>query len=144
MCEKLPAYWRGLLVPIFACKEYQSGSKKITTSARGDAALFSSTDLSSTPLSGDPPHLGSRRAWPLGAPSGGRRGFGTVPSLLRGARACSAAPIAGTRPSACLSLVLVRRSSHYSTCCIAAPENADLCASWVALVRSAVLTHERA
>src|SRR5215217_939395 len=94
------------------------------------AQLCSSTDLSATPLSGDPPPLGPRRSWPPVAPSDGRRGFSTVPSLLRVARACSAAPIAGSRPSADKSLVLVRRSSHYSTCCTSTPENADLCASW--------------
>src|SRR5918992_1294247 len=63
---------------------------------------------SATLLSDDPPHRGHRRAYPPAAPSGGRRGFGTVPSLLLVARARSAAPIAGTPPSAYLRLVLVR------------------------------------
>ena len=39
--------------------------------------------------------------------------------------------------------VLVGLSSHHSTRCTAAPENADLC-QLVALVRSEVLTHEQA
>src|SRR5215208_276197 len=60
-----------------------------------------------TPLSDGPPRLGPRRAWPPAAPSGDRQGFGTVLSLLRGARACSATPIAATRPSADPSPVLV-------------------------------------
>src|SRR5215203_3358844 len=52
-----------------------------------------------TPLSDGPPRRGPHPAWPPGALSGDRQGFGRVPSLLRGARACSATPIAATRPS---------------------------------------------
>src|SRR5215217_2047078 len=63
-----------------------------------------------TPLSVGPPPLRPRRSCSPGAPSGDRRGFGTVPSLLREARACSATPIAATLPSADLCPVLVRWS----------------------------------
>src|SRR5215218_7805679 len=62
-----------------------------------------------TLLSDGPPHRGHHPAWPPGALSGDRQGFGRVPSLLRGGRACSATQIAGTLPSAnLLSPVLVR------------------------------------
>src|SRR5215217_4414172 len=62
-----------------------------------------------TPLSDGPPPLRPRRAWPPAVPTDDRRGFGTVPSLLLGAHACSATPIAWTPPSAyLLSPVLVR------------------------------------
>src|SRR5215203_3774867 len=54
-----------------------------------------------TPLSVGPPHLGPRRLCSQAAPSDDRRGSSTVPWLLLGARACSATPIAATRPSAC-------------------------------------------
>src|SRR5215211_3408815 len=73
-----------------------------------------------TPLSVGPPPLRPRRSCSPGAPSGDRRGFGTVPSLLREARACSATPIAATRPSAdLLSPVLVCWSWKHSTSCTA-------------------------
>src|SRR5215204_274758 len=83
------------------------------------ASASSSASRPATPLSGGPPHREHRQPWPPGAPCGGRRGFGRVLSLLRGARARSAAPIAGTQPSAYSSLVLVRRTWKYSTSCTA-------------------------
>src|SRR5215208_8253355 len=73
-----------------------------------------------TPLSDGPPPLRPRRAWSPAEPSGDRRGFGTVPSLLLGAPACSATPLAGTPPSAdLLSPVLVCWSWRHSTPCTA-------------------------
>src|ERR671910_638638 len=66
---------------------------------RSEKKTATSPGRPATPLSDGPPRRGPRRAWPPAVPSGDRQGFGTVPSLLREARACSATPIAGTPPS---------------------------------------------
>src|SRR5918994_2543464 len=60
-----------------------------------------------TRLSVGPHPLMSRRSCPRAAPSDDRRGFSRVPWPPREARACSATPIAATRPSSVHSGVLL-------------------------------------
>ena len=72
------------------------------------------------PVSGGLPRPGPRLSWSPAVPCGGTRGCARAPSPLRGARARSAAQIAGTRPSAGhRSPVSVRCSSQHSTSCTA-------------------------
>src|SRR5215210_4167467 len=99
-------------VLIFLCAQREQDRRKWCAWGLGASSPYGRT---AAPLSGDPPHLGPRLAWPPVVPSGGRRGCATAPSLPRGARAHFAAPIAGTPPSAVPRPVSVRRSWKHST-----------------------------
>ena len=104
--SRIPTHSSGLCAP--ECAEQNRHQRCLGRGSSPDRVTL---------LSDGPPRRGPRLAPPPASPSGGRRGFGTIPSLLRGARACSATPKAGTPPSAGLSLVFACWPWEHCTSC---------------------------